>query len=354
MSTTSRVVPRSANEILGLLLLLFLPVMAVTGSVIWALRTTDWLTGVLLVLVHAWAGIVSLPILLAKLVAGIGMWRRKTRFVGARPRTHALSAGLVASVVVLYGSGLMMFANVTPGGAYLFKQAHLWAAIIGAVLVTWHMVHYLRRAVRVLSGIAERAQEEHHDATRRFVLRSTGLGIIGLVTLRGTAQLLADAGSSDPNEFPVTVTAGGEDRPDVDTWRLSIDGDVVRPMELGRGDLERRRFERHTYSLDCVLGWSVTREWGGVSLAALLDEAEPRGEVLSVRVRSTTGYEDVLAPRDARAEGALVAWEVEGVPLTPEHGYPGRLMVPNVIGEKCIKWVEQITVVTRGAGDGHV
>jgi DMSO/TMAO reductase YedYZ molybdopterin-dependent catalytic subunit len=179
-----------------------------------------------------------------------------------------------------------------------------------------------------------------------------GLGIIGLVLLRGTGQLFAAAGRGDPNDFPVTITAGGSDRPDADTWRVSVEGDVAHPLTLGVSELRRRPLERHTYSLDCVLGWSVTREWGGVSLGALLDEAEPQGEVLSVRVRSTTGYEDVLAPRDAWAEGALVAWEVERVPLTPEHGYPGRLMVPNVIGEKCIKWIERITVVTRGSGDG--
>jgi hypothetical protein len=329
---------------------MFLPLMALTGSIIWAMKTADGLSGVTLVLVHAWAGIVSLPILLAKLVVGVGIWRHKARSAPWRPRAHVLTAGLTLSVVVLYGSGLMMFANLTPGGAHLYKQAHLWAAIVGAGLVTWHLVHYLRRTLRVLNGIARRAQEEHHSSSRRFVLRSFGFGLLGFFTLRGAGQFFADAGSSDPNDFPVTITSGGEDRPDVDTWRMSIDGDVTRPLELGRDDLERRPFERHTYSLDCVLGWSVTREWGGVPLAALLDEVEPEGELLSLRVRSTTGYEDVLAARDARAEGALVAWEVDGVPLTPEHGYPGRLMVPDVIGEKCIKWIEQITVVSSGGG----
>jgi sulfite oxidase len=40
-----------------------------------------------------------------------------------------------------------------------------------------------------------------------------------------------------------------------------------------------------------------------------------------------------------------VTLEVNGVALAPEHGFPARVMAPGVIGEKCVKWVDQLTVV---------
>jgi hypothetical protein len=345
---TTRPGPRAANEIVGLLLLLFLAVLVGTGAVIWGLRASDRMSGVTLVFVHAWAGIISLPILAAKLVVGVRVWRHKTGPVGMRPGAHLLTAALAASVAVLYGSGLMMYANTTPGGAEVYKQVHLWSAVAGAGLTTWHLARYLRRALRLLNVAAGRAEVEDVDDSRRLVLRSFGVGLLGLLALRGSGQVLADAGSADPNDFPVTITSGGEDRPDPASWTMSVEGDVAHAMTLGLADLEGRSIERHTYPLDCVIGWSATREWGGVPLASLLDEVEPLGEILSLRVRSTTGYEVTLSPEEARRDGSLIAWEVEGVPLTPEHGYPGRLMVPDVIGEKCVKWLDRITVVAAG------
>ncbi len=349
-----RAAPRAANEVLGLLLLGLLMMLVVTGAVIWALRSADAMTGVGLVFVHAWAGIISLPILLAKGVAGVRSWRRKTYHGGLGAGHHALTGALLVAVVVLYGSGLLMYANVTPGGASLYKDLHLWSAIVGAVLTTWHLVLYLPRAARLLAGATARADEEQLRVSRRLVLRSGAAGLLAWSGLRGVGQLLADAGGDDPNDFPVTITSGGEDRPDPDTWRMTIGGDVANPLTVGLADLEQHPFERHTYPLDCVIGWSATREWGGTALGGLLDEAGPTGDVLSVRVRSTTGYEVTLSPDQAWRDGALIAWEVEGVPLTPEHGYPGRLMVPDVIGEQCVKWIDHVMVLAPGEEGGDV
>lgn len=342
-----RQAPKAMNEVFGLLLLALFAVLLLTGTVIWGLRVGDRMSGVMLVFVHAWAGLASLPILIGKLVVGTRAWLRKSAQDTLSPRFHMLTAALVAAVAVLYGSGLLMYANLTPGGAAVYKQVHLWAAITGAGLTTWHLVHYLGRAARLVTGVAGRAEEPEVLASRRLVLRAGGLGLLAWLGLRGSGQLLADAGRDDPNNFPVTITSGGEDRPDPDRWRMVIDGDVANPRTLGLADLRARPIERHTYPLDCVIGWTATREWGGVPLAALLDEAEPLGDVLAVRVVSTTGYAVSLRPEVAWRGGALVAWEVEGVPLTPEHGYPGRLMVPDVIGEQCVKWLQNITVVAK-------
>lgn len=346
---------RSANEVVGLLFAVALPVMVASGGAIWWLRGTDRPVAMALVLVHAWAGLVSLPVLLAKVVVGLRAWVRKTR----RPselggRHHTLTAALLVAVVVLYGTGTAMYANATPGGNAVYKQIHLIAAVSAVALLTWHLAHYLRRALRLVDTTIARADDVSRGASRRQLLGWLALGGLAWVGARSTAGLLSSVAAGDPNDFPITIAAGGSDRPDPGTWRLRVGGDVERGLDLDLAALRSRPRERHTYSLDCVIGWSATREWGGVPLASLLDEAGPTGEVLAVAARSTTGYEVALSPEAAWREGALVAWQVDGVDLTPEHGFPGRLMVPDVVGEQCVKWLEELRVVTAGKAAADV
>lgn len=348
-------VKRSANEVVGLLYAVALPVLVTTGAAIWWLRLTGRSVELLLVVAHAWAGLVSLPILVAKLVVGVRAWVRKSRRPSALPgRHHVLTSGLVASVLVLYATGTAMYANVTPGGNGAYKLVHVVAAVSAVALVVWHLALYLRRAMFLVNATVGRADEHRRSVSRRRVLSWMMLGGLLWGSARGTVGLLRSAASSGPNDFPITLAAGGADRPDPATWRLRVGGDVERELEFDQASLQSRAPERHTYALECVIGWSATREWGGVPLRALLDQAGATGEVLAVAVRSTTGYEIALPPEAAWREGALVAWEVDGVALTPEHGFPGRLMVPDVIGEQCVKWIEEIRVVTADAGVAHV
>lgn len=348
MATSARATPRrSANEVVGLAFVVALPVLILTGLAIWWLRSTDRAVGLTLVVVHAWAGLISLPILVTKIVVGVRAWYRKSRRPARLPTWHhLLTLGLVVAVMVLYATGTAMYANTTPGGNATYKQVHLGAAIVGVALIGWHLVLYLRRALSLVDTVRARADEAALVTSRRRVLLWMVLGGLAWGGGRGVLGLLTSSAQGDPNDFPITLAAGGADRPDPAAWRLRVGGDVRRELEFGHDELKSRPRSRFTYPLDCVIGWSVTREWGGVSLGTLLDEAEPNGEVLAVAVRSTTGYEVALPPEDAWRDETLVAWEVERVELTPEHGFPGRLMVPDVIGEQCVKWIDEVRVVT--------
>ena len=108
---------------------------------------------------------------------------------------------------------------------------------------------------------------------------------------------------------------------------------------------------QHTADLPiaCVEGWSTTQRWTGVRLA---DLARPgrrargrrrpmcspsRAEVGSAR-RGSQGNQ-VLDP------DALLALCVNGVDLSPDHGYPARVIVPALPGVHCTKWVRSIEFV---------
>jgi hypothetical protein len=340
---------RSSNNLLGLLLLPLLVLSLATGFAIWLFAALDAAVSMALIFFHAYAGLLSLPIVLAKLFSGVAAWRRRAAMEGSRGSysRHALTMGLVVFTLSLYGSGIMMYANFTPGGNAVYKQIHLWSAILAAPLITHHLYLYLRQAVEVIDhGIAVR-RTAGVRLTRGGFLYLSVAGLVAWGGFRGMAGFLESAGSEDPNDFPVTLTAGGADSPDPETWRLLVSGDVEEPLEFSFDDLRGASLERSTYSLDCVIGWSVVREWGGVPVMDFIRRTRPRGEILSAVFRSTTGYEVVLTPEVLEKAGTMVTLEVEGLPLSPEHGFPARLMAPDVIGEKCVKWLAEIEIVTE-------
>ena len=87
--------------------------------------------------------------------------------------------------------------------------------------------------------------------------------------------------------------------------------------ELDRGDALRA-------TLDCTGGFYADREWQGISLGALLDQAGARGG--HVRVISHTGYRWSFTAEHARR--CLLATRVGGEPLSHGHGAPARLVAP--------------------------
>jgi sulfane dehydrogenase subunit SoxC len=158
---------------------------------------------------------------------------------------------------------------------------------------------------------------------------------------------------------------------DADAFRLELGGHVERPLSLRLADLAERERLAMPVTFECAGNgrallsprplsqpWLTeavgTAEWGGTALAPLLAEAVERAgavEVLFTGVdRGVEGgvaqnYERALPL--AEAETGLLAWEMNGAPLPPQHGYPLRLVVPGWYGMTNVKWLTRITVLDR-------
>jgi hypothetical protein len=335
---------RSANAPIGMLLLVFLGFGAASGLALWQQLTFANGPAIALVSVHAYVGLVGLPVLLAKIVVGLAAVVTSSRPRGVTGLVDRLmTALLVAVVVALYGSGVAMYSNAFQGG--LLKTVHLWAAVVGVPIVSYHLWRFLRRARAMVSRAVSLGSGPVGTRSRRHVLVAGALALLGWGAVRAGAGVLTDVGAQEPNDFPVTLTSGGSDQPDPQRWRMHIAGEVRRPLTVSLEDLRGGPVERHRYSLDCILGWSVTRTWGGVPLQYLLREAAASKDLVSVVVRSSTGYQVALLREQIEDPRTMVTWEVDGVDLTPEHGFPARITAPGVIGELCVKWVDSITVV---------
>ena len=165
------------------------------------------------------------------------------------------------------------------------------------------------------------------------------------------------------------------DIPDADasTWRLAIDGAVDKPLELSMDDLRARPRVTHAVTMECAGNGRAqfsprpigqpwlheaigTAEWTGAPLRDVLDDAGVKPDAVElVFTGADSGYQgDVLQDyqrsltvADATRAEVLLAYEMNGRPLEPQHGFPLRLLVPGWYGMTSVKWLVRIEAVTK-------
>lgn len=150
------------------------------------------------------------------------------------------------------------------------------------------------------------------------------------------------------DEFFRIDTAADIPMPNVESWKLQIDGLVTNRIELGYDDLLTRDLIEIDATISCVSndvgGFLVgNARWTGVPLRDLITEARPLPEADEVMGHSVDGFTagfplSVLADRDA-----IIAVGMNGKPLEPVHGYPARIIVPGLYGYvSAVKWLSRI------------
>lgn len=85
--------------------------------------------------------------------------------------------------------------------------------------------------------------------------------------------------------------------------------------------------------------------WKGVRLADLLARAKPKKGAVDLLMQAVDGYTDSISYQKALDPDVMLVWEMGGAPLTPEHGFPARLLVPGIYGMKHVKWLTSIELV---------
>jgi DMSO/TMAO reductase YedYZ molybdopterin-dependent catalytic subunit len=168
---------------------------------------------------------------------------------------------------------------------------------------------------------------------------------------RTIAPLASRDGSGVSSLLPIgrfriyTVTGALPSRSEAD-YRLRVGGLVTRPLELTAAELRDMDPTHLRRDFQCVTGWRVSDvSWKGVGLAALLDRAGLAEGAGGVRFHSFDGtYTESLTLEQARRSDVIVAYELEGKPISNAHGGPVRLYVAPMYGYKSIKWLESIEV----------
>lgn len=138
------------------------------------------------------------------------------------------------------------------------------------------------------------------------------------------------------------------------TWRLRLEGEVERALELSYDDLIRLPRAEQVSDFHCVTGWSVEDvRWAGVRFGDLFAACRPLVGARAVTfVSAEQPYVDTLTLEQALEPDALLAYEMDGAPLPREHGAPVRVVMPRMYGYKSVKWVERI-VLSTATTDGY-
>jgi len=197
---------------------------------------------------------------------------------------------------------------------------------------------------------------------RRVFLGLIGLGVVGVATgaaVQGWLErTVAPIISRDPTGLlallPIgrfriyTVTGGLPERSRAE-YRLRVGGLVDERLDLSFAELTSMPVTKVTRDFQCVTGWRVPDvQWVGVRLRDVLDRAGVQPDATAVRFVSFDGaYSESLTLDQARRDDVLVAYELEGEPLSSEHGGPARLYVAPMYGYKSCKWLGAIELTAR-------
>ena len=148
--------------------------------------------------------------------------------------------------------------------------------------------------------------------------------------------------------------------PDVarDSWRLDIVGQVENPRVYSFADIAALPAVEQETTLLCISygvgsGLCSNAIWKGVPLPTLLAQVKPKPNVTTVLFRAADGYYETFRFEKAMEETTLVAYEMNGEPLPRRHGFPLRLIVPGLYGEKNPKWLTRIELLDEADGRLH-
>jgi DMSO/TMAO reductase YedYZ molybdopterin-dependent catalytic subunit len=149
-------------------------------------------------------------------------------------------------------------------------------------------------------------------------------------------------------DWPVLHTGSVPDA-DLGAWRFSAWGELDSPAEWDYEQFQALGSRSVTADMHCVTTWSkYDNVWTGLPVRTLLDAVRPRASARFAVLHCLGGYTTNLALGDLAGEDCLFAWAHAPEPLSPEHGWPLRLVVPKLYAWKSAKWV---TGLELRAGD---
>ncbi len=221
-----------------------------------------------------------------------------------------------------------------------------------------------RRALLGTAAVAAAVAIVSLPLSRIAAVGSGGLGNIATAARR--LRTRADIPAANPavdalpgitpritaNEDHYTVdTTLVKPRVDIATWKLDVSGAVEAPFSLTYDELLDLDAIEQVHTLECIsnpTGGELisTAVWTGTRMRDLLQRARPTAKAYDVVLTSVDGYTDSFPIAKAMEPETLLVYLMNGKTLPQDHGYPVRVLVPNIYGMKNVKWLQQIKVET--------
>lgn len=182
-----------------------------------------------------------------------------------------------------------------------------------------------------------------------------GAGAAGLFFARDVTgfvgRLLPDSVNSIVPSSGWRIYTIGDSIPKIDpvAYQLRITGHVEKPVTYSLADLRAMPAADQVSDFHCVTGWSVENvHWRGVRMQDIIAEASPKAGASWLRfISQEPGYHDTLSFDQAFLPDVMLAYDMDGKPMSSPHGSPTRVVMPQMYGYKSVKWVTEIEVTTK-------
>jgi DMSO/TMAO reductase YedYZ molybdopterin-dependent catalytic subunit len=129
----------------------------------------------------------------------------------------------------------------------------------------------------------------------------------------------------------------------LDSWTFRVTGEVENEVELTWKQLNELPRSATTQDIHCVTRWSrFDAQFEGVHWRELAKLARPKDSARFVVAHAEAGFTSNVPLSFVEDDDALLATHADGVPLTPDHGFPLRLVVPGKYFWKSAKWLREL------------
>jgi DMSO/TMAO reductase YedYZ molybdopterin-dependent catalytic subunit len=134
----------------------------------------------------------------------------------------------------------------------------------------------------------------------------------------------------------------------LENWRLSTKGLVEKELNLTFQELQALPQVQLTKDFHCVTQWSIKAVvWDGVAFRELARLTDVKPEAKWVMFHCADGYTAPVPLEDAMVQDSLIAFKINGKPLSVEQGFPARPFIPHLYGWKSAKWLTGIEFLSE-------
>ncbi|MGQ0734133.1 MAG: molybdopterin-dependent oxidoreductase [Acidobacteriota bacterium] len=197
------------------------------------------------------------------------------------------------------------------------------------------------------------------DVPAEFVTKNATTGRVSGLDFRQLTSYLT------PEDNFFVVAHYGVPKIDAATWKLEIRGRVANPRSYTLDELKKRARAERTCAFECggnrgaaIMNRMVgNARWTGTALGPLIEEAKPTSDALELILWGGDEGEETIRNdkyrqqfarsitlADLARSQAILAWEMNGQPLTPDHGFPMRVVIPGWYGVQNVKWLTSLEV----------
>jgi len=172
---------------------------------------------------------------------------------------------------------------------------------------------------------------------------------------RSRAMRKVEEAGYDPDRLPPgqyltekwpVLHAGTVPNTDLATWDLEVFGEVESPLTLSWDEFTALPTREITTDIHCVTRWSrFDTSFKGVHWSELAKVVKPKPSARYVVGHAEQDFTANVPLAALEDEEALLAYEADGEPLTPEHGWPLRLVIPKRYFWKSAKWLRGIELL---------